>query len=112
MLNKNNRLRKTKEIETVFKSKKSFYSDFFGVKAIRNNLEVNRVVIIISAKISKKAVDRNKIKRRIKAVFIKENSKMEQGFDCIIILNKDISKKTFSQINDLFVFSFRKIGLL
>jgi ribonuclease P protein component len=112
MLNKNNRLRKTKEIEAVLKSKKSFYSDFFGVKAIKNNLEINRIVIIISAKVSKKAVDRNKIKRRIKAIFIEENKKMTQGYDCIIILNKDISKKTFLEIKDLFIYSFNKIGLL
>jgi len=112
MLNKNNSLRKTKEIEAVFKSKKSFYSDFFGVKAIKNNLGLNRIVIIISAKVSKKAVDRNKIKRRIKAVFIEKNKEMRQGFDCIIILNKDISKKSFLEINNLFSYSFKKIGLL
>ncbi len=112
MLNKDNRLRKKREIEAVFKSKKSFYSDFFGVKAIKNNLGINRVVIIISAKVSKKAVNRNKIKRRIKAVFIKENIKMKQGFDFMIILKKDISNKTFLEINDLFIYSFKKIGLL
>lgn len=112
MLNKNNRLRKTRDIEAVFKSKKSFYSDFFGVKAISNNLGTNRITIIISAKVSKKSVDRNKIKRKLKAVFIKENIKMKQGFDCIIILNKDISGKTFLEVNDLFVYSFKKIGLL
>lgn len=112
MLNKINRLRKTKEINTAFKSKKSFYSDFFGVKVIENSLIINRVAIIISANVSKKAVERNRIKRRLKASFIKNNKQMKQGFDFIVIVNKNISEKKFLEINELFVYSLKKIKLL
>ena len=70
MIKKENRLNKKKDIENVFKNGKSFYSDSIGIKILKNSLLKNRFCIIISAKISKKSVDRQKIRRRIKYIIL------------------------------------------
>ena len=56
MLKKINRLTKQKDFEKVFKNGQSVYDGKLGIKALANNLPENRYGIIISAKVSKKAV--------------------------------------------------------
>lgn len=106
MLKKENRLRKTKEIEGVFKEGKSFYDQIFTLKILKNNLEVNRLCVVISAKVSKKSVDRNKLKRRVRAIFYSKKEELKKGFDFLILTKKDINNQDFlmikKSINDLF----------
>jgi ribonuclease P protein component len=88
MLKKENRLRKTKEINRVFKSKKGFYDDLLGVKILKNDKKINKYCIIISANISKKAVERNRLRRKIKAIIIELEPSLKKGLDCLIIVKK------------------------
>lgn len=106
MLKKENRLRKTKEIEGVFKEGRSFYDQFFTLKTKKNNTELNRLCVVISAKVSKKSVDRNKLKRRVRAIFYSKKNELKNGFDFLIIAKKDTNNQEFEiikeSINDLF----------
>jgi len=86
MLKKDNRLKKKKDFENVFKKGKGYKESFLSVKVSPNNLKENRFGIVISQKVSKKAVVRNKIKRKIKAVILKNLDILENGFDCIFIV--------------------------
>jgi ribonuclease P protein component len=65
---------------------KSFYSKLFGVKMVANGLTNNRYGIIISSKVSKKAVERNKLKRQIRVVLRKLDKHLNHGYDLIIIV--------------------------
>ncbi len=112
MFKKEYSLRKTKDIENVFKNGKGLYSENLGIKFISNNLGYNRFCIIISAKISQKATERNKIKRRFKALVLKYNDKIKIGFDFLIIIKKNISHYSFSEVEKLFLSSFKKINIL
>ncbi len=111
MIKKEKRLRKKKDIDNVFKNGKSFYSGLLGVKILKNNLEFNRYCVVISANISKKASERNKIKRRIKAVILEEEPFLKSGFDCLIIAKKEISLADFFFINSEVKKTFKKISL-
>lgn len=110
MFNQNNRLRKTKEIEKTFKSGKSFYNNNLGFKILKNNLDESRFCVIISAKISKKAVERNKIKRRIRAIINQDLKQIKKGFDIIIIVTKNIIDLNFSDLELEIEDSLKKIG--
>jgi ribonuclease P protein component len=110
MIKKEKRLRKKKDIENVFKNGKSFYSEILGVKILKNDLKISRYCVVISANISKKAVERNKIRRRIKAVILKEESLLKKGFDCLIITKKEILSANFSLITDNIKAIFKKVG--
>lgn len=100
MLKKENRLRKTKEIEGVLKNGRSFYNSDFTLKVEKNNLEKNRLCVVISAKVSKKAVDRNKLKRRVRAIFYSQKDELKNGFDFLFISKKGSDIKEFSEIKE------------
>ncbi len=109
MIKKENRLNKVKDIKNVLKNGKSFYSDLVGIKILKNSLDINRFCIIISAKVSKKSVDRNKTKRQIKFIILESEPFLKKGFDCLIIIKKDLSLMKFSEIKNLLEYLFKKI---
>lgn len=110
MIKKEKRLRKKKDIENVFKNGKSFYADIMGIKLLKNNLDINRYCVVISANISKKAVDRNKIRRRIKAVILESEPFLKTGIDCLIITKKEILNSDFLFIKKSLQDVFKKTG--
>ena len=80
MLPRYNRLAKKKEIDLVFKKGRSSYNKSLGVKClINNNLTYNRFAVVVSNKVSKKAVIRNKIKRRLMEVLGRNLEKFGEG---------------------------------
>ncbi len=111
MLKKENRLRKTKEIDKVFKSKMGFYDNLLGFKFLKNKLGINRYCIIISANISQKAVDRNRLRRKIKAIVIESKPSLKEGFDCLIIAKKEALNSERVLIKNSIEKAFKKNGL-
>ncbi len=86
MLKKENRLKLKKDFNQIFKTGHSFYGRFVGVKIKKNNLNCNRFAILISKKVEKKAVNRNKLKRKIKNYIINEEKNFSNFYDCVIIV--------------------------
>jgi ribonuclease P protein component len=66
----------------------------FILKEKKNELTVNRFGIIVSKKIDKRAVVRNKIKRFLRTTLMDSYGKMSVGHDILIIVKKGISGKT------------------
>ncbi|MFH0891751.1 MAG: ribonuclease P protein component [Candidatus Falkowbacteria bacterium] len=100
MLKKINRLTKKKEFENVHKKGRSSFDKIMGVKTISNELRQNRFGIIVSIKISKLAVIRNKIKRRLREAVRLELNDLKSGNDIVIItlpLIKDRDLKDISE---------------
>jgi len=85
MLAKSSRLAKAKDFEKIFKRGKSFYTKIFSIKALANESGINRYGIVISTKVSKKAVIRNKLKRRFQAALKEYDSQLKSGHDLVII---------------------------
>ncbi len=98
MLAKSHRLLKKKDFDRTFKQGKSFYTKFLGVKVLANQTEANRFGIIISTKISKKAVERNKLKRQIREILRPLNKKLKPGFDLIIIAAPSLLGQDYQSI--------------
>lgn len=72
-------------------SPKVFKTDHFFVKAAKNNIGSCRIVISISKKIDKRAVVRNKIKRKI-ANCLEGKVKSMPGVDILFILKHKIKE--------------------
>ena len=83
MLGKSSCLKKKKDFQNVFNSGKKVEAGSFYIKVISNNLKESRFGIVVSKKVSKKAVVRNKIKRRTRAI-IKANLLKIKKVDCIV----------------------------
>ena len=88
-LNKQNRLKKKKDFEEVFKRGKAVKSSFLFAKYIRNDLGLPRVAFVVSAKVSKKAVDRNRIRRSLSEAFRLKLNEVS-SIDLILICDRKI----------------------
>ena len=111
MLKKTNRITKDKEFDRAFKTGQSFYTQIFGIKAVDNGLETDRLGVLISTKVSKKAVIRNKVKRQIREIIQKELPHLKQGKDLVIIVFTQILDKKFEEIKISLILALKKLRL-
>jgi len=100
MLPKINRIKKKKDFEMIFKNSKSFKNNLFILKVIKNNLKLNRFGFVVSQKVSKKAIVRNKVKRRLSEAIRDKMKNIEIGTDSVLIALPGIEKKEFSEIKE------------
>ncbi|MCD6528051.1 ribonuclease P protein component [bacterium] len=107
-LPKKYRLKKRKDFERVLK-KGMYYSGLcMSIKLKRNNLNISRFGIVIGSKISKKAVVRNKIKRRISEVIRLNLPQLKKGFDVIVLTKPEIVDKKYQEIENILISLFKK----
>ena len=99
MLKKNNRIRKNNDFDRAFKLGESFYGKIASFKVVDNGLPNSRLGILISSKISKKAVLRNKIRRQIRAIIDKDLPLLKPGKDLVIVVFPLILGKSFQEIS-------------
>ena len=111
MPKKENQLKKDKEFDNVFKNGRSSFSRILGIKAVANGLEISRFGVLVSNKISKKAVERNKIKRQIREVIRSRVSGIKPGFDVVIITLPPILGSSYEEIEKVTGHNFKKLGL-
>lgn len=102
MLSKNNRLRHTKDIESVFKNGKTIAGKLIFLKFLKNDLNIARFGFIVSTKISKKAVIRNKIKRQLREIVRKNLANLKLDLDIIIVAKPEIIDKNYQEIKNDF----------
>lgn len=100
MLAKIYRITKESDFEKVFKNGKKVSSQDFIIRFMANGLENCRFSVIVSNKISKKATERNKLKRRIKATISKNLTNFRQNNDIIIITLDHSKKLKFDDLKD------------
>jgi ribonuclease P protein component len=111
VLPKINRLRKTRDIERVFKNGKAYREGFLFFKLLKNDLTVSRFAFAIGQKISKKATTRNRIKRTIREVAKKELPNIKPGFDGVLLALKGLETKNSKEIEDTVQQLLRKSGI-
>lgn len=110
MLKKENRLKKKKDFENVFKNGKSVFSKILGVKFVDNNLDKNRYGVLVGKKVSKKAVERNLVKRRIREIIRKDCLNITNNKDIIILTLPEILKSDYDAIKKALFFCLKKIS--
>lgn len=100
MLSKENRLRKRKDFDNIFKNGKAKIGRFIFLKFFKNGLNVSRFGFIVSLKIAPKAVVRNKIKRRLRQVIRNNINKIKPGLDIVITAKPEIVNKSYQEIKN------------
>jgi ribonuclease P protein component len=110
MLPKEYRLTKRKDFENIFKNGKFFYNKYVTVKYLKNELDLPRLAFVVSNKISKKAVERNKIKRRLRAIFYSGLKDVRPGFDYVLIVKLTIKDLKFGEMRDDLINLFKTKG--
>lgn len=101
MLPKENRLKKKKDFNKVAAGDQQISGNFLILKFQSNDLSVARVGFVVSKKVSKKAVLRNKVKRRLREAVRAELARVRPGFDLVFFTRREIKEKEFSDIQQL-----------
>jgi ribonuclease P protein component len=92
MLAPNNRLRKPRDITRVYK--RGVYGGADGrlsIKAAPSGRAESRVVVVVSKKVDKRAVVRNRIRRRLIEILRAQWATLPGGYDIVISVHSDIS---------------------
>ena len=112
MLSKENRLKSKKDFDNAFKKGKGIKSGFLFLKIAENNLDASRFAFVVGLKISKKAVIRNKIKRRLRYIVREKFPDIQKGLDVMIITLPGIENQDFQQMRDSLNSVFVSAGIL
>ena len=112
MLAKKFRLSNKKDFERLHKNGKFFGNNFLAIKVAKNDLEISRFGFAIGKKISKKAVIRNKVRRRLQENIRIKMPKIKPGFDIIFFAREEIGKKDYWEIDKEINKIFEKAGLI
>lgn len=112
MLPKKFRLQDYQEIEKVKKEGKLYQSPLFGLLILKKEEQSTpRFSFIVSTKLSKKAVQRNHIKRLLSESLREVWSKIKPGFDGVFLGKKSLIGKTKMEIEEEIKRVFLEIGL-
>jgi ribonuclease P protein component len=112
MLSLKNRLKKKKDFERVFKEGKGLKEDFLILKMSENNLSQSRFGFIVGRKISKKAILRNKLKRRLRELVRGKIEKIKKGFDIIFIAQPGLENRDFWELEEILNKIFARAKLI
>jgi ribonuclease P protein component len=92
MLAANNRLRRPRDITRVYK--RGVYGGADGtlsLKAAPSGLTESRLVVVVGKKVDKRAVVRNRIRRRLIEILRSQWATLPGGYDIVISVHSDIS---------------------
>jgi ribonuclease P protein component len=87
MFNKLNRLAKTKDVKAAFAQGRSFFNSFFALKFVKKT-GVSRFTVVVSTKVSKKAVARNRLKRILREILRKNIPALPSGDYAVVVRPK------------------------
>ncbi len=108
MLAQKNRLSKKADFELVFKSGNKVYNQYLNLRFKENGLNYCRFAIIVSNKISKKATERNKVRRRLRSVISVNLSNFKQNNDIILTVLPPLKALDFAEIREILLNLLKK----
>ncbi len=112
MLPKENRLVQKPDFERVKEKGEKFQSNLFGLLVYPTGKEQSRFGFVISTKLSKKAVRRNRAKRLLREQIKRLLSFIRPGFDIVFLGKKPLIEANLSKIEKETNRLFKKARLL
>lgn len=109
MLPKLNRLKKEKDFKAVFQKGKNIKSRFLYFRVLKNNFKKSRFGFIVGRKVSNKAAQRNKVKRRLRSAVFRNLKEIKKPVDIIVVALPQITKSSFSEIEEAIIKTFKNI---
>ncbi len=91
MLKKINRISRETEIKEVLKDGRYLHTDFWMRKVIKTDTD-RKFLVIVSKKVAKLAVDRNRMKRLAYEVIRKNLEKLPEGIRMVLVVKKPYEK--------------------
>ncbi|PJA45648.1 ribonuclease P protein component [Candidatus Uhrbacteria bacterium CG_4_9_14_3_um_filter_50_9] len=112
MFPREHRLRHEKDIKALFANGKSVFGIYVGLKVRKNNLPLSRFAVVVGTKVSKRAVVRNRLKRRVRAIAHERLRSITSGYDVLFLVRKEALEATFEELETELVKTLKKAKLL
>ena len=101
MLSRDKRLRKERDIAKVYRKGRYGGGTNLQVKSLSTGFPSSRAAIVVSKKISKRAVVRNRIKRRLAAILRESWQTVKPGYDIVITARADVAETPAAAVERL-----------
>lgn len=111
MIAQKNRLKKA-DFEQLFKNGNKGFNQYCNIRYLANGLGYCRFGVITSNKISNKSTQRNKIRRRIKAVLRENLSNFKPNIDLVITVLPLLKGLDYQETKDILLNLLKKYRLL
>jgi len=112
MLFKKNRVTKKKDFERIFKKGITFREQFLILKIAPGLFPESRFAFIVSQKVSKNAVVRNRIRRRLRELTRSLASEIKKEVDGVFIALSGLEDKDFQEVKSILYNLFKKARLI
>lgn len=88
---------------------KTIPTPLFILRIAKNNLFYNRYGFVVSKKVDKRAVVRNRLRRQFRSLLEKKNLQLPQGYDFLFSLKKQIAGIDRLQMEKELELTFQKL---
>ena len=112
MFAQQNRLRREKEVDLVFKKGKSVFDSACGIKFKENHQSDSRFAIVVGTKVHKRAVQRNRMRRQYREILKKHLPEFKTGYDVVLLTSKEALALDFAQKEERLLRVLRKAKLI
>lgn len=97
MISRKNRLKRS-EVKHVLKKGQKLFSPVFSIKFVENREKTNKFAVIISKKVTPKAIQRNRLRRQIYEILRLNDDQSENKYNIILIGSPKIIGMTYSEM--------------
>jgi len=112
MLPAKHRLRRKTDIELVFAKGKNVFDPLCGARVRKTGLPETRFAVVVGTKVSKSAVVRNRLRRRVREIVHHRLSDIAMGYDAVFLVRSEAKAASFSDLEGHVLHTLRKAGLL
>lgn len=98
MLPASRRLRLTRDFERIFSTGKTLNGSLCRLKSLANRQSASRFAVVVSAKVSKRAVVRNRVRRRFWAAISACELLSPSGLDIVFICSPEAASADYQVI--------------
>lgn len=109
------KLKRDNDFKKVFEKGKYFQNNFIRIKFNKNDLrasQASRFGFMVGLKVSKKAVERNKIRRWLEEVIRLNLNQIKTGFDLVVMVSPEILGKKHQEVEITLISLLKKGNLI
>jgi ribonuclease P protein component len=104
------RLRRNSDFQQVRQNGKTYASPLMVLAFLRNELGYSRFGFVVNKRLGH-AVQRNKIKRRMREATRQRLVQIQPGFDLVFIARQPLREASYSEIEQMLDYLLKKTGL-